>query len=138
MSNQDFVVEDGYTFSKKSDRTPYKSSGNPSAGRQAAAGAFGAYHSAVAGRKGKKLEATGKTLGAGIAGNLVGNAAGAALTRGNPAGAILGGGIGAAGGAIGMSRHNNRKGLYKPEVKDFKKSVKKSQSTSAFGVDHGA
>lgn len=108
-----------------------------STGRAAAATFFGPYHSAVAAKPGKKLRATGRTLGHSLAGGVGGATGGAALgaiaTRGkNPAAPIIsgqvGGQAGSATGAYTGFRANNKRGRYK---------VEKSNSVSAFGIDHG-
>lgn len=104
----------------------------PSSGRQAAGTVFGAYHSAVAGKKGRKLGAVGSSVGHGVAGGVAGAGAGAgagaalggALSR-SKEGAKVGGIVGAQLGQMtGVYAGNHRavmtnsaKGRYKKESK---------------------
>jgi hypothetical protein len=89
MSVSAFGVDHGGEFSKADNKKPKT---GPSVGRVATGTLFPGWHGAIAGKKGKKLEAAGSGLGHSIGGSL----AGAALTRGNPAGAQFGGYAGAA------------------------------------------
>ena len=107
-------------------------------GRAVAATALGAYHAPFAAKKGKKLRSTGRVVGEGFAGSFGGGAlgsmAGLAATRGRSAaaptvGAHLGSTAGVIGGTYHGFRENNKRGYYK-------KQVSKSDTTSAFGVDH--
>lgn len=96
----------------------------PSTGRRVAAAAFPVPHGAIAGRKGKKLRATGNqavgAIGGGYGGALAGGGLTALLTRGRNAGAVtrgsqIGGFSGAVGGSqLGLNR-NQRKGYMKKQ-----------------------
>lgn len=103
-----------------------------SAGRLVAGGAFGGLHGAVAGKKGKKLRATGNAAGGALGGGIVGGGAAALATRGRSLGAMqLGQSAGAVSGAIAGTRRNQRKGYLKPQ------GVSKSYGTvSPFGIEH--
>ena len=115
-----FGVDHG-DFSKAYSK--YGTEPAPSAGRRAAAGAFGGYHAIAAGKKGKKARAYGNVATRGIGGAGLGGGlgAGAAMlaTRGNPTAGMLGGMAGGfAGGQGGIQRGvtiNQRKGYYKKE-----------------------
>lgn len=108
------------------------SDNKPSAGRYAAAGTSLGWHGAVAGKKGKKLRAFGNSaVGSGVVGT-GGMLAGAALTR-SKAGAQVGSLMGSAAGSIAGMRRNQRKGYLKPQ----KSTMAKSDTLSAFDVDHG-
>lgn len=103
MAESAFGIDHG-DFSK-ADTQP-----KASAGRYAAGTAFGAYHSAFAGKKGKKVGAVGSSLGHSIGGAALGGALGAVTHK--PALAGIGG---YAGNAMAV-RSNQAKGRYKPEV----------------------
>lgn len=113
-----FGIEHGEEFFKSGSDEGHKYT----TGRAASAQAFGVWHPIVAGKKGKKARATGRTFVRGeagaITGNLAGGAAGAALTR-KPGGAVAGsvaGGL--TGGQIGLRsafKENNRRGYYKEQ-----------------------
>jgi hypothetical protein len=115
---------------KKSDSD--RSSGNPTAGRTAAAFYGNPIHGLVAGRKGRKMAAAGGELGSAVGGGFAGRYAGAgigagigAMTRkpgaareGARIGARLGAYGGSAGGLSAGVTSMNRHGLYKPQKKD--------------------
>lgn len=121
-----FGVDHGGEFAKADDK--YGGHGAPSGGRRALAYYGGPIHPAVAGKKGKKLRATGNTyggaVGGAVGGQVAGGVAGAGLrvaTRGRAGGPLAGkaiGGItgGVTGSQLGVNR-NQRKGYYKPERK---------------------
>ena len=113
------------------EKFDYGSNKEPSGGRKVAAGAFGGWHGAVAGKKGKKLRAAGNQAGMTVGGSLAGGLGGAALGAApgliarKPGAAQVGalagqltGGIGGAlyGGQKGLAR-NTRKGYLKKEPK---------------------
>jgi len=115
-----FGVDHG-GISKADDK--YGGNKAPTGGRRAAAYAFGPFHSAVAGKKGKKLRATGNQIGGSVGGAIggqIGGAALGALTRkpaimhGTAQAGGLAGGIG--GSQLAVNR-NQRKGYYKPQKK---------------------
>lgn len=122
-------------FSKKAT-DPHKSpkvEPKYTTGRAATATLFGGFHSAIAGKRGKKLRSTGRSVGYSVGGNVLGSAAGLALTRGRGVGAARA--LGSAGSYTGnykAFRASNKKGYYKQQS-----AFKKSASVSAFGVDHG-
>lgn len=118
-------VEHGESISKAEPMKPKKpQTAQPSAGRRFLASAFPAPHAAIAGRKGKKLRATGNatvgTIAGGYGGALAGAGMGALLSRGkNPAalssGAIGGAYAGGVGGSQMALNRNQRKGYMKKE-----------------------
>lgn len=123
---------DPFELSKRKVEKETGSSGTPSVGRTVAGTLFAPVHGAVAGRKGKKIEAAGSeaigTMAGGVAGRLVGAGVGAAVKR-PMEGAALGGLAGAVGGGGLGVRHANKSGYYKVQ-KGFDMPV------SAFGVEH--
>ena len=109
-----FGVEHGYPISKDQPNAA------PTAGRRALGTVVGPWHSAVAGKKGRKLGAVGSTMGHALVGNIVGGTAGALVGRvGGAEGAIrgarIGGLAGTYGGATRAVTTNSRKGRYKPQ-----------------------
>jgi hypothetical protein len=120
------VMKDAFGISK-ADR----SQGKPTAGRRVAAQAGGVLHPVVAGREGKKIQATGNTLvgsvGGGMLGQVAGGTAGALLSQGKPSAMLAGSAIGGVGGSVAgtdwAAKHNNRKGYLKPQTKDHKKTI---------------
>lgn len=99
-------------FGKAAPSDPFEvakqDSSSPSTGRLVAGGVFPGFHGAVAGKKGKKLEAAGHE----VVPSLVG-------------GAVLGPPGSIAGGMIGTSMAH-KKGYYQPQHKKAKKAKKKS------------
>jgi hypothetical protein len=115
-----FGIDHG-EISKAKDK--YDGHGAPTTGRRLA-GHFGyGFHGAVAGKKGKKLRATGTEVagaaGGAVGGNLGGRLAGAVLSRGHPVAASIGGSLGSLGGGIagsqGAVNRLQRKGYYKKQ-----------------------
>lgn len=96
-------------------------------GRAAAATILGGYHAPFAAKKGRKLRATTRSVVEGTVGGAVGSTAAAALTRGKAA--SLGGLAGTSTGTYHAFRENNKRG-------HFKKQIKKSDTASAFGIEH--
>jgi hypothetical protein len=118
-----------------------------SGGRYAAGIAFPGYHGAVAGRKGKKLAATGSEVGHTVAGQVGGAAAGGAVGalagaafRNPKAGAGIGAGLGNLGGSVAgrakAVQSNQAKGRYKPQVsKSFADEVREELSKAVTEAD---
>lgn len=122
IKNQNKTLSKGAIVAKREDKA--------SLGRQAAGAYFAGAHGAVAGKKGKKLRAAGNELGGAFGGGIGGGLAATALTRGkSPAASQLGTAAGSWAGGMAGVRSAHNKGYYKP--------MKKNDSTSAFGVDHG-
>ena len=109
-----FGVE--HEFSKEA-RDP-KTKKEPTAGRRVLASApiTAGFHPIVAGKKGKKLRATGNQWGGSILGSAAGQIGGAVATRGRSVTASSLGGVGGmvAGQQAGLNR-NQRKGYLKPQ-----------------------
>jgi hypothetical protein len=101
-----------------------------SGGRLAAGYIAPGFHGAVAGKKGKKLRAAGREVGATVGGGLAGGLAATALTRGkSPVASQLGASAGSIAGNLKGTSSTHDKGYYKP--------LKKNNTISAFGVEHG-
>lgn len=106
-------LHDPFEVSKKKAKAPVDDKpGKVSGGRLATGGLFPGYHGAIAGKKGHKLKAVGHEVLGGMAGGVVAG----------PPGTV-------AGAAIGTKMAHD-KGYYKPQA------VKKSDTVSAFGIDH--
>lgn len=115
---------------KKRGTTVAKNENKASTGRLVAGATLGPYHGLVAGKKGRKLRAAGNEFGGAVAGNAAGALVGGALSRGKltAAGSVAG----TYGGAAAGTARAQRMGHFKPQ-----KGVKKSNTFSAFGIDHG-
>jgi hypothetical protein len=91
----------------------------PSRGRLAAGTLFPGFHGAIAGKKGRKLGATGVELGSGVAGSVAGSLVGLGAHVASdgriPAGMPVARWAGNATGANMATRHNQMKGRYKTE-----------------------
>lgn len=130
-------VEHGDSVSKAYEQ-------NPSTGRRVLASTFPVPHAAIAGRKGKKLRASGNAavgaVGGAYAGSAAGGGIGALLTRGRSTGAITGGAsAGSIGGLIGGTQlalnRNQRKGYMKkqPIAKSvFETNIKPSERKHSY------
>ena len=95
--------------------TDPKTGKKPSTGRKVAGTLTGGWHPIFAGRKGKKLRATGNVVVGGVGGSLAGSALGAAVTRGRTSGAMAGQMLGAWGGSAAGTNRNQKKGYLKPQ-----------------------
>lgn len=117
-------IDHGEVISKAKKKDKYNGHGAPTAGRRVMAHLGGPFHGAVAGKKGKKLEASVIQAGGGLGGSIAGQSAGAltglALGRGNPTAATIGAGLGGAAGAITGNQmalnYNQRSGKLKRQV----------------------
>lgn len=117
MTESAFGVDHGEEISKKAGK-------KPSTERKVAAGVFGGYHSAVAGKSGKKLRATARTVAHETVGGLAGGVGGSVIA--GPRLGVPAAFTGAVAGSQTALKENNRRGYYKKE----------KVNKSAFDVDH--
>lgn len=114
-----FGVEDPRLVKADSSNREYP---RATAGRLATGTAFGWGHSAVAGKKGRKLGAVGSSLGHSVSGSAAGGIAGAGVgqlvggARGRRLGVVAGGSLGYYAGNHVAVRANQRKGRLKAQV----------------------